>query len=506
MKISVTSKKWKTKDIEALIVPMAAKEAVPAGLPSMAEQLISDTIKRKEFSGLKGEMKSFLIPAGASGLRHVIVLGIGKSAAADKPGHLDMVACAKMVGQAIRTVQGMKVSMVGFWLRDVLVSTYPEAEAFGEMLATYAAMSGYEFEEYRKKKSSRIKSLTLYIENKKEETPVARGVQAGSLIGRLANESRNLGNHPGNVATPKHLAQFMLGVAKGEGLQAKVLGEKDMQKLGMGAILGVGKGSEQESQFIIVEYWGADKKQPPYVVVGKGVTFDSGGISIKPGTAMDEMKFDMSGAAAAFGIVRAAAALNLPVNVVCLVPAVENMPGPNAYKPGDILTAMDGSTIEVINTDAEGRVILADALVYARQYKPKAVIDLATLTGACAVALHDSGAGLFTRNSDLQAQLKQAGEATGDIAWPMPLPTEYAELIKGKTGDVANLASVNWGGAITAAAFLDHFVAGKYPWAHLDIAGVAWANSGKKHLAPGATGAGMRVVLQYLREQAKAAV
>lgn len=495
MKILTTAKKWKTKEIEALIVPMASKEGVPAGLPPMAEQLLDEAIKRKEFSGAKGEVKSFLIPAGTAGLRHVFVVGIGKA------GQLDMVACAKMVGQVLRMVQSAKATTVGFWLRDVLVQTYPQAETFGELLATYAVMAGYEFEEYRKKKASKIKSLTLYLENKQEEPAVARGLQIGSLIGRITNESRNLGNHPGNVATPVHLAKFMTEVVKTEqSLQAKILGEGDMKKLGMGGILGVGQGSEQESQFIIVEYWGADKSQAPYVVIGKGVTFDSGGISIKPGAMMDEMKFDMSGAAAAFGVVRLAAAMKLPMNVVCLVPAVENMPGPNAYKPGDVLTAMDGSTIEVINTDAEGRIILADSLVYARQYKPKAVIDLATLTGACAVALHDSGAGLFTRDADLQAGLKRAGEATGDIAWPMPLPEDYAEYVKGKTAEVANLAPMPWGGAITAAAFLDHFVADKYPWAHLDIAGVAWAMNGKKHLAGGATGAGLRVVLNYLRE------
>ena len=330
-------------------------------------------------------MKAFLIPAGASGLRHVIVVGIGK------PGHLDMVAFSKLVANVLRTVQSMKAVNVGFWLRDVLVKSYPEAQTFGELLAAYAVMSGYEFEEYRKKKVSKIKTLILYLENKKEVSPVKKGVEVGSLIGRITNESRNLGNHPSNVANPKHLAQFMVQVAKEEsGLTAKVLGEKDMEKLGMGGILGVGKGSDQDAQFIVVEYWGADKKEAPYVVVGKGVTFDSGGISIKPAAMMDEMKFDMSGAAAAFGVVRLAAMMKLPLNVVCLVPAVENMLGPNAYKPGDILTAMDGSTIEVINTDAEGRIILADALVYARQYKPKAVIDLATLTGACAVACHDT--------------------------------------------------------------------------------------------------------------------
>jgi leucyl aminopeptidase len=496
MKISVSAGKWKAKEIEALIVPMGIKEKIPAGLPPMAEQLLSEVIKRKEFAGAKGEMKSFLIPAGNQSLRHVIVVGIGKA------GNLDMVACAKLVAHVLRTVQGMKATTVAFWLRDMLVDTYPQAETFGELLAAYAVMSGYEFEEYRKKKGSKIKSLTLYLENKKELEPVSKGVQVGSLLGRMTNESRNLGNHPGNVATPKHLAQFMVNTVKAEtALHAKILGEKEMQKLGMGGILGVGQGSEQESQFIIVEYWGADKKEAPYVVIGKGVTFDSGGISIKPASTMDEMKFDMSGAAAAFGVVRLAAEMKLPLNVICLVPAVENMLGPNAYKPGDILKAMDGSTIEVMNTDAEGRIILADALVYARQYKPKAVIDLATLTGACAVALHDTGAGLFTRDTDLQAALKSAGEATGDIAWPMPLPEEYADHVKGKIGDVANLAPFPWGGAITAAAFLDHFVAGKYPWAHLDIAGVAWAPSGKKHVAPGATGAGVRLVLQYLRQQ-----
>ncbi|MBI4121743.1 MAG: leucyl aminopeptidase [Parcubacteria group bacterium] len=496
MKILLTTGKWKVNEVEALIIPMGVKENIPAGLPTLVTQLLSDAIKRKEFTGEKGEIKAFLVPtANSRALRHVIVLGIGK------PGHLDMVACSQLVAQVLRMVQSMKAATVGFWLRDVLVETYPQAEHFGELLASYAALATYEFDEYRKKKTTAIKILTLYLENPKEKTPVSRGVELGSLIGRLTNESRNLGNHPSNVATPKHLAQFMLNVVKEEkNLTAKVLGEAAMKKLGMGGILGVGQGSEQESQFIIVEYWGTDRKEAPYVVVGKGVTFDSGGISIKPAAMMDEMKFDMSGAAAAFGVVRLAAAMKLPMNVVCLVPAVENMLGPNAYKPGDILKAMDGSTIEVINTDAEGRIILADALVYARQYKPKAVIDLATLTGAMVVALHDSGAGMFTRDLELRAALQQAGDATGDIAWPMPLPREYQEHNKAKTGDVANLAPFLWGGAITAASFLDHFVAEKYPWAHLDIAGVAWASNGKKHLAPGATGAGVRLVLQYLRQ------
>lgn len=501
MKLAVTSKKWKSKEIEALIVPIASKESVPQGLPTLASQLLTDAIKRKEFSGLKGEMVSYVMPVAAGQtLRHVVFVGIGK------PGHLDMVACAKMVGQVMRSVQAMKVLNVGFWLRDVLVSTYPQAEQFGELLASYAVMSVYEFEEYRRKKATKIKALTLYIENKKEEAAVSRGVQTGSIIGRITNESRNLGNHPGNVATPVHLAKFMREQAEKEPtLNVKVLGEGDMEKEKMGLILGVASGSDQEAQFIVVEYWGADKKEAPYVIIGKGVTFDSGGISIKPAPAMDEMKFDMCGAAAAFGVIRCAAALKLKLNVVCLVPAAENLIGPKAYKPGDILTASDGTTVEIMNTDAEGRLLVADALVYARQYKPAAVIDLATLTGAVVIALHDIAAGLFTQDPKLADELKKTGEQTGDAAWPLPMPDEFREHIRSKTADIMNLAAFRWGDAITGATFLNHFVDGRFPWAHLDIAGVAWATGGKKHLAPGATGGGTRLVLQYLRNQVKQA-
>lgn len=499
MKIISKAGKWKQKEIEGLIVPVGLKEQAPAGLPSVAEQLFNDAVERKEFSGKLGEIKHFILPMAGNktGIRHVFFAGTGKSS------ELKIESYAKTVGQIMRTVQSARIGNVGFWLRDMLVSSFPQAEHFGEVLAQYATMAGYEFNEYRKTKTPQIKQLTLFIENKRELEPVAKGAKRGAIIGAIVNESRDLGNHPGNVATPVHLTNFIRETAKKEPvLQVKALSEKEMERLGMGCILGVARGSEQEAQFIIVEYWGTDKKEKPYVVIGKAVTFDSGGISIKPSAAMDEMKYDMSGGSAALGIVRTAAELKLKLNVIALIPAAENMPGPNAYKPGDILKAMDGTMVEVLNTDAEGRLLLADALVYARQYKPQTVIDLATLTGACAVALHDAGAGLFTTDTTLQTELKQAGEKTGDVLWPLPLPPEYRELIKSKTADIANIAPMPWGGAITAAAFLQHFAApGKFAWAHLDIAGVAWANSGKKHLAGGATGAGIRAVVEWLRSK-----
>lgn len=500
MKLISKTGKWKPKEIEGLIVPVAQKELAPAGLPSLAESLLNEAIERKEFRGNLGEIKHFVLPLSGnkSGVRHVFFLGVGK------PQDFKIIPVAKAIGAIIRTVQSMKISSAGFWLRDILVSGFPQAEQLGEALAEYVLMAGYEFNEYRKVKQPQLKQLTLFVENKRELEPVTTGVKRGTTIGTIVNESRDLGNHPGNVATPLHLTSFIRETAKKEpALKVKALGEKEMERLGMGCILGVAKGSEQEAQFIIVEYWGAEKTDKPYVVIGKGVTFDSGGISIKPAAAMDEMKYDMSGGSAALGIVRLAAELKLKLNVVALIPAAENMPGPNAYKPGDVLKAMDGTTVEVMNTDAEGRLLLADALVYARQYKPQAVIDLATLTGACVVALHDAGAGLMSPDDTLRAELQKSGEQTGDIVWPLPLPSEYKEHLRSKTADIANIPPFPWGGAITAAAFLQHFAqAGKFPWAHLDIAGVAWANNGKKHLAGGATGAGIRAVTEWLRTKA----
>lgn len=498
MKISAKSGKWKVSDIEVLFVPMAEKESVPKGLPKVAEQLLKDAIAQKEFAGKSNQLLHLRIPlSGKKGLRHIFAIGAGKQHS------LNEVDFGKLVGQAIRQAQALKASQVGFWYRDMLEDHIEGVRHLSEIVAEYAVMAGYEFGELKKKKLDQIKSMLVFAENKAELKAIQQGIKVGVTIASMVNESRDLCNRPSNKARPKDIAAFAKEAAKTDAaLKVKVLGEKEMHKLGMGGVLGVSQGSINEGQFIIVEYTGGEKSDQPYVFVGKGVTFDTGGISIKPSRGMEEMKFDMCGAAAALGIVRSAAALELPLNVVALVPSAENMPGQNAYKPGDVLTALDGSTIEVLNTDAEGRLLLADALVYARDYKPQAVVDLATLTGACAVALYDSAAGMFTKEDEIAKGLEAASASTGDVAWRMPFPERYNEFMKSKVADIANIASVPYGGAITAGAFLRHFVADKYPWAHLDIAGVAW-NPGGKHLAQGATGAGIRVCVEWLRSLAK---
>jgi leucyl aminopeptidase len=272
-----------------------------------------------------------------------------------------------------------------------------------------------------------------------------------------------------------------------------------MEKLKMGALLGVARGSQEPPTFIILEHSAGKQNLETIVLVGKGVTFDSGGISIKPSERMEEMKFDMSGGAVVMGAMKAIAQLKMPFHVVGLIPAVENLPSGTSMKPGDILRASSGTTIEIINTDAEGRVILADALTYAKRYKPKAVIDLATLTGACVVALGPHASGLFSTDSELRDAIKSAAEKAGERVWPFPLWDDYHDDIKSDYADIKNSAG-RAGGAITAAAFLSQFAEG-YPWAHLDIAGTAWTDKEKAYISKGGTGWGVRLLLQFLKDR-----
>jgi leucyl aminopeptidase len=315
---------------------------------------------------------------------------------------------------------------------------------------------------------------------------VAQGV-------RLARE---WANRPANHATPVLLADAARALAKLPRIGCEVMGPKEVAKLGMGAFQAVAQGSAQELRFIVLRYAGASKSQAPVALVGKGITFDSGGISLKPGPEMDEMKFDMSGAASVLGVFRALADLRPALNVVGLIPACENLPGGRAVKPGDVVTSLSGQTIEILNTDAEGRLILCDALTYAERLQPRAVIDIATLTGACAIALGGVRSGLFASDDQLAAALQSAGERALDPCWRMPLDDDYAEGLKSNFADVANVAG-RQAGAVTAAKFLQRF-AKSYPWAHLDIAGTAW----KSGPAKGATGRPVGLLLHYLLEQA----
>ncbi len=304
--------------------------------------------------------------------------------------------------------------------------------------------------------------------------------------------AKEWGNRPANHATPTQLGAAAKGLAKFPRIACEVLGPKQVAKLGMGSFMAVAQGSQEELRFIVLRYSGAAKSVAPHVLVGKGITFDTGGISIKPAPEMDEMKFDMCGAASVLGVFRALGDLQPAINVVGLIPSCENMPDGRAIKPGDVVTSMSGQTIEILNTDAEGRLILCDALTYAERFSPAAVVDIATLTGACVIALGAVRSGMFSSSDALSAELHEAGEAAQDPCWRMPLDEEYAEGLKTNFADVANVAG-RAAGSVTAAKFLQRF-AHKYPWAHLDIAGTAW----KSGTAKGSTGRPVPLLVNYL--------
>jgi leucyl aminopeptidase len=314
-------------------------------------------------------------------------------------------------------------------------------------------------------------------------------------VGHGVNFARDLGNLPGNICTPLYLAESAESMARDFGFKCQTLDEQGIAAQGMTSFLSVAKGSDEPPRLIVLEYKGS--KDKPVVLVGKGLTFDAGGISLKPGEGMDEMKYDMCGAAAVLGTFRAVAELGLPVNLVGVIPACENLPSGRANKPGDVIAAMDGQTIEILNTDAEGRLILCDALTYAERFAPQVVVDLATLTGACVIALGHVTHGLFANDDDLAEELLAAADKSGDLAWRLPLFEEYQEQLKSNFADMANIGG-RPAGAITAACFLSRF-AEKFRWAHLDIAGTAW----KSGAAKGATGRPVPLLVEFLAKRAK---
>ena len=316
-------------------------------------------------------------------------------------------------------------------------------------------------------------------------------VQAQALVAGV-ELAKEWANRPANHATPTHLAETAKSIASGRAFKCEVLGPKEVAKLGMGAFMAVAQGAAEPLRFIVLRYNGAAATQAPVVLVGKGITFDTGGISMKPAAEMDEMKYDMGGAASVLGVFKALGELKPRINVVGLIPATENMPDGLAVKPGDVVTSMSGQTIEILNTDAEGRLVLCDALTYAERFKPQAVIDIATLTGACVIALGAVRTGLFSSDDALALQLQHAGEASGDTCWRMPLDDDYAEGLKSRFADVANVAG-RAAGSVTAAKFLQRFTK-SFAWAHLDIAGTAWRSGAAK----GATGRPVGLLLQYL--------
>ena len=359
----------------------------------------------------------------------------------------------------------------------------------------------YRFDAMKSKKEEvrrPLRKLTLTVERRSELAKAEQAMHEGAAIARGMALAKNLGNLPGNVCTPTYLATQAQELAKEAGLVCKVLERKDCEELKMGSFLSVADGSRQPPKFIVLEYKGGVKGDKPVVLIGKGITFDTGGISLKPGEGMDEMKFDMCGAASVFGTLKAIAELKIKLNVVGLIPATENMPGGAATKPGDIVTTMSGQTVEILNTDAEGRLILNDALTYAERFEPACVVDIATLTGACVIALGHVATGLFSNNDSLARELAHAGDEAHDRAWHMPLWDDYQEQLKSNFADMANIGG-RPAGSVTAACFLSRF-AKKFEWAHLDIAGTAW----KSGAAKGATGRPVPLLTHFLLARAAA--
>ena len=342
-----------------------------------------------------------------------------------------------------------------------------------------------------------ISEFILFVGEDNDVKTIRDAAKSAEIIAGAVLFARDIVSAPANEMTPTDLANEARKSAKGRKVECRVLGPGEMKKIGMNALLGVAAGSGQPPRFIILEYRGGKASAPFVALVGKGLTFDSGGLSLKPAEKMEEMKSDMAGGAAVIAAVRAAAELRLPVNLVGLVPATENLPGGKAYKPGDILKTLSGQTVEIVTTDAEGRLILADALTYAGRYKPAALIDLATLTGACIVALGDHVIGMMGTDDGLKQDIRAAADLTGERVWELPLWEEYGELIKGDAADYKNSGG-RAGGAITAGAFLGKFTGG-FPWVHLDIAGPAWLAKDKPYIPKGASGVGVRLLLQFLR-------
>ena len=357
----------------------------------------------------------------------------------------------------------------------------------------------YRFDQFKSKKDEvrhPLQKLTFAIAHKNKLALAQEALIQGLAIAEGVALSRNLGNLPGNVCTPTYLAETASQMAQDHAIEYQILEQADMEALGMHSLLSVAKGSKQPPKLIVLQYKRGKTDEKPLVLVGKGITFDSGGISLKPGPEMDEMKFDMCGAASVLGTLKAVAQMKLPLNLTVIVPASENMPGGAASKPGDIVTSMSGQTIEILNTDAEGRLVLCDALTYAERFNPDTVIDVATLTGACVIALGHVATGLFSNHDDLAQELLHAGNEAYDRAWHMPLWDDYQELLKSNFADMANIGG-RAGGSISAACFLSRFTK-KFAWAHLDIAGTAWKSGTDK----GATGRPVPLLTHYLMKRA----
>jgi len=443
---------------------------------------------------MEGKAGATLLVHGAPRIaaERVLLVGLGKEAEFGEKAYREAVAAT------VRTLKGGGSKNV-----VVTLSELPVAKRSAAWRVRQGALAVndvlYRPDQLKSKKENGKPGLAAiaFSVAGKDARPAAAALAQGAAIAQGMDLTRELGNLPANICTPSYLAQQARKLAKEFGLKCEVLDRARMERLGMGSLLSVARGSHQPPRFIVLQYQGGKAGTKPVVLVGKGITFDTGGISLKPGAEMDEMKYDMSGAASVLGTFRALAAMKLPLNVVGLIPTTENMPGGAATRPGDIVTSMSGQTIEILNTDAEGRLILCDALTYAERFDPECVVDVATLTGACVIALGAVASGLLANDDGLAAELLEAGQASGDRAWQLPLWDDYQEMLKSNFADIPNISGSRAAGTITGACFLARFTK-QYRWAHLDIAGTAW-RSGKEK---GSTGRPVPLLTHFLLKRA----
>ncbi|MCM8595815.1 leucyl aminopeptidase [Accumulibacter sp.] len=460
-------------------------------LDNAARSHLSDIIRRGDMEGKAG---STLLLHNVPGTLcdRVLLVGLGKEKEFGDKEYADAIRTAVRTlnetgsfdGTVFLTENGVRKRGTAWRIRQA---------------AIVACEAVYRFDQFKSKKDKvrrPLRKLTFVVDRRSELAGADDALRQGQAIAEGVALAKNLANLPANVCTPTYLAEAAATLAAEHKLECQVLDREEMTALGMHSLLSVAGGSRQDPKLIVLQHRGGKSDEKPVVLIGKGITFDSGGISLKPAADMDEMKYDMCGAAGVLGTIKSAAVLRLPINLVGIVPTAENMPGGAATRPGDIVTSMSGQTIEILNTDAEGRLILCDALSYAARFEPEVVIDVATLTGACVVALGHVATGLFANSDALARELIHAGEEAHDRAWQLPIWNDYQELLKSPFADMANVGG-RWAGSITAACFLARF-ARKYVWAHLDIAGTAWKSGNDK----GATGRPVPLLMHYLLRRA----
>jgi leucyl aminopeptidase len=501
MEFSIKTGILEKQETDCLILGVFEAEQLPkitANVDTLSQGLISQIIQSGD---MDGKLASTLLLQSVHGLnaKRVLLVGLGKEQEFTQKQYCQAVkASIKALGssgakEVLSTLSNLPIHGTTLHRKTALL-----AEATLDIIYRFAAIKQKKEESKKSASKKAMTKIDVWLTSNEDQLDAKKGLSDGQAIGQGVSLAKDLGNLPPNVCTPSYLANEAVALGKAYGFKVKVLDEGAIKKLGMGSFLGVTQGSEEPPKFIIMQHLKGKKDAKPVVLVGKGITFDTGGISLKPGGDMDEMKYDMCGAASVLGTFKTIAEMELPLNVIGVIAACENMPDGRATRPGDVLTSMSGLTIEVLNTDAEGRLILCDALTYVERFEPSAVVDIATLTGACVIALGPHASGLFSNQDALAKELLNAGETALDRAWHMPMWDEYQPLLDSNFADMANIGG-RAAGSITAACFLSRF-AKKYDWAHLDVAGTAW-KSGKEK---GGTGRPVPLLTQFLVTRAQA--